>query len=66
MNKCGKRPVIPNAKVSAREHVHENGDIVPIVCEEGFHAQSSNLTCREGNWSSAGALEKICTRKSHY
>lgn len=56
--------MIPNGKVSSRKYVHENDDIVQIFCEEGFDAQSSTLTCLEGKWSSALALENICTRKS--
>lgn len=59
--------MIPNGKMSAGNRVHQNGDIVPIVCEQGFDAKGSHLTCDEGVWKTAEkSFEDICKRKSTF
>ena len=64
-SKCGKIPVIPNGEVPATPSVYQENDSVDIVCQHGFNAQVSKLTCHRGQWNSNSVqLNEVCKRES--
>ncbi|XP_056270895.1 coagulation factor XIII B chain-like isoform X1 [Pseudoliparis swirei] len=54
---CGNIPEISNGRVTP----FEKSEDAQITCEDGYHAQITNLTCHKGKWLSEGfSPETIC------